>query len=549
MPQASGPPEATGEARRLAEASAHFRRLQAAWNVVAACAGVEPRRGVAEGGGALERDFQELATEASDLRRTTIFEGLEEKLASFERALRRAAGVVSVAQLRATVPTQLRQDHHGVLALLDLLLGAAPEGEEGASAFIPSIDYLLTVLCKSGGAAASGHPRDPVTLTPRVQSLCERATEDYDERLPSMEAEFFTAADAVAAGACQADALLRSLACQKAELGSRYFTPSVLRAIVTYNIAMEERIEEEGRDTQPERHANEPEDPKRPRSVFETQGLRAIAKALRRRDVGGESGPSAIDQLAWSLDLGALSAREHEALMADSVGHAKDLEGTTVLIGLLRASAPKLASAGIAAEDRMESWTRELDTAVTLEIKRRVGTQEYASASALSTLKTRFLDPAGGAGGSGVGAGARRGAAGTETKRTTRSHGDPARWGNPRRAGVAALTVLCALGAWTLDDGETRTRAIAPQALSQISPHLTKGGGREGAFTGTLSPSWAALGEAEKAKAGDALVANLRAQGWNQVMVFDGARRLRIQALGAARPLLFGERGLGPPPL
>jgi len=528
---------------RLAEANTHFRGLHAAWSVVAACARLEQRRSVAEGGRALESEFQKLATEPSGLLRASSFEGLEQKLASFELALRQAVGGISVSQLRSTVPTQLRRDHRGVLALLDLLLGAELEAVEGSSAFIPSIDYLLTALCKSGGAAASGHPQDPVTLTPRMQSLCERATEDYDERLPSIEAEFFTAADAVAGGASQADALLRSLACQKAELGSRYFTPTVLRAIITYNIAIAERIEEEIWETQPARDTNEPADPMGHRSVFETQVLRGVAKALRRREVGGEPGPGAIDQLAWSLDLDALNAREREALMADSAGHAKDLEGTTVLVGLLRGSDPKLASAGIAAEELTGSWTRELDSAVTLEIKHRVANQEYASASALSALKTRFLDAPPGTGVSGQGAPRRRGATGVEIEPATRGRGARAWWGHWRRAGLAALTLLGALGAWTLDDGRTHTRAIGPQALSQISPHLAEGGGHGGAFTGTLSPDWTALDEAAQTEAGDALVANLRAQGWNQVMVFDGARRLRIQALGAAPPLLLGERG------
>ena len=155
--------------------------------------------------------------------------------------MRTIAFKIPVAQLRSTLPECVSQNRRGVLDLLDLMLGAELLELDGTRARIPSIDYLITLLCSAG---PDQPPNDQVQLTPRLHELCERSGVDYDPRLPEIEAEFFHAADMYEADA-RGEQQLRALQTRKTDLGSDYFSPQVLRAIVTYNAALLHRIDEE----------------------------------------------------------------------------------------------------------------------------------------------------------------------------------------------------------------------------------------------------------------------------------------------------------------
>lgn len=523
----------------LRERVNRFRALHAGWSLIAPCIRLPDKRQIAEAGRALQREFEKLSSEPAGFVTESCLETLDTGIDSFERQMRQVARDVSVPQLRATVPAQLRTDPRDVLDLLDLMLSAEREQAEDAAAFIPAIDYLVTVLCSGHAGMGTCNPRDPVTLTARMQELCGRVTEDYDSRLPAIEAEFFASADAVASGEWQADGLLRSLACRKSELGSSYFTPGVLRAIVTYNVAIARRIEEEIWDAQPE-DAPRATEGQPGRSVFETQAILGVAKALRRRDTGATPTASVIDRVAWSLDLDYPNDDELRALMADSAGRADDLAGTAILIGLLRRCAAELErefpAIGIPPQDLTGRWARELDEAVSLEIKRLVAARDYEAASSLSRLKNRFLDePA-----------VRR----PSGRRTPSGPHRLARSGSGLRGRVrgplvaAALVLTCLLSIWRFAGPGGTLTPVGTDTLARISPHLLRGGVHGNAFTGTLDPSWANLGEDEQAEEGSRLVASLRARGLNQVMVFDETRRLRIQALGHEPALVINEEGI-----
>ena len=209
------------------------------------------------------------------------------KLASIPSKVKcaRSPSRFRITQLRSTLPECVSHNRRGVLDLLDLTLGAELLGLDGTRARIPSIDYLITLLCSAG----SDQPlHDPVQLTPRLHELCERVGVDYDPRLPEIEAEFFHAADMYEADARE-EQQLRALRTRKTELGSSYFAPQVLRAIVTYNAALLQRIDEEVLASQ-DWGSLPPvaDEPQRAVSVFDTPALPQIAQALRRR-VAGES--------------------------------------------------------------------------------------------------------------------------------------------------------------------------------------------------------------------------------------------------------------------
>lgn len=77
---------------------------------------------------------------------------------------------------------------------------------------------------------------------------------------------------------------------------------------------------------------------------------------------------------------------------------------------------------------------------------------------------------------------------------------------------------------------------IAGAELAALSPYLSSGTrsdeGVGRAFVGTLDAQWS-LADAEQTLEADHLVEALREQGVHEIMIYDGDRRLRIQALGA----------------
>jgi hypothetical protein len=279
-----------------------------------------------------------------------------------------------------------------VLDLLDLILGAELLELKGTRARIPPIDYLITLLCNAG---TDRPPHDPVQLTPRLHELCERSGVDYDPRLPEIEAEFFHAADMYEADT-RGEAQLRALTIRKTELGSSYFAPQILRAIVTYNIALLQRIDEEVLASQD--WGSLPPVAAEPRpavSVFDTATLPQIAQALRRRGRGEAPELNAIDRIAWCLDLDYPTASERRALLAEPADSSADLTATVILVGLLCRSSIVLEDEfppiGMASTHLFGEWIPELSEALQQKVNQEISADDYREACRLSELKTRFL--------------------------------------------------------------------------------------------------------------------------------------------------------------
>ena len=73
--------------------------------------------------------------------------------------------------------------------------------------------------------------------------------------------------------------------------------------------------------------------------------------------------------------------------------------------------------------------------------------------------------------------------------------------------------------------------------LAQLSPYL-EAGKRDGegagrSFVGEIADTWLTLPPNEREMIAEDLVDRLRAQGMQQVMIYDADRRVRIQALGS----------------
>lgn len=538
------------------------RALRSAWGVLAPSGLSAEKQDIAETGRALNDDLIKLASQDPSGENAAAIREIDARLDALEGGMRAIGLEVPVAQLRSTLPARIAGDRRGVLDLLDLILGAEIEGLGGTEERIAAIDYLITLLCTAGAGTDAGALQDPVTLTPRLYGLCERSDVDYDSRLPEIEAEFFAAADMWEADA-RGEIALRTLRRRKTELGSNFFAPRVLRAIVTYNAALLKRIDEEvlgSLDWGPLPHASE--EPGAGASVFEAPALPKLAEALRRRAAGDAPDLCAVDRVAWCLDLAYPDKSERAALLCESAGLLGDLKATAILVGLLCRSAVVLEEEfleiGISPQRLSGEWVQELEEALKQEINRRIAGDDYREACLLSELKSKFLY----ASMAGVrrtkrGRGSARPAASSheevaraarqiadeaiESERTEASRGGPGDrmawlWAYSGRAAAAACCVLLALALAGALLSDRELDRYGSGELDRLSAYLSRGArsgeGTGTAFVGTIDTEWCALETAEQEQVAKELVRKLRAQGVREIMVFDDERELRIQALG-----------------
>jgi hypothetical protein len=179
------PEQRSGLAPGLSALVEHLRALRSAWDVLALSGLSAEKPDIAETWCTLNDDLMEFVGRDGTTLDLAATAQLEARLYALEAEMREIAFNIPVAQLQSTLPDCTAHNRRGVLDLLDLMLFAELLGSKGISARIPSIDYLITLLC----AVGEGHPpHDPVQLTPRLHELCERSDVDYDPRLPEIEA-------------------------------------------------------------------------------------------------------------------------------------------------------------------------------------------------------------------------------------------------------------------------------------------------------------------------------------------------------------------------
>ncbi len=530
------------------------RALRSAWGVLSPSGLSSEKSGIAEAGRALSEQL--VALSASDDPAASV--ELDVRFDALEAEMREVAFKVPIGQLRSSLPQRVSRDRRGVLDLLDLMLGAETRELAGTAERIPSIDYLITLLCVTGGPSLE----DPVHLTPRIHELCGRSADDYDPRLPEIEAEFFAAADLYEADA-RSDHQHNALHRRKAELGSSYFAPSVLRAIVTYNAALLERIDHEVIASQDWGEFPHVDTPVSLVSVFENPSISQIAQALQRRAAGKAPGFNPIDRIAWCLDLDFPDRGERRALMSESIGDPENAIGTAILVGLLCRSAvvleEELSSVGIAPEHLTNEWITELANTLQRTVNERIASDEYEQACVLSELKNKFLytsmanvsrtserrsAPGVAPTDAGVGHQAKKitdqALEIERVRENQRSEGRWRRWAGMAAVAVAALGLMgVAVVAWN----QYSNRDLASydrDRLDEVSPYLSRGK-RSGqgvgpAFVGEIRDGFDALEPADRMLVATDLVGSLREQGVSQIMIYGDSGDLRIQAFGDQRP-------------
>lgn len=355
----------------------------------------------------------------------TSLEGVEALLASMHADLLERVDRASFPELRATVPRAVDRRRADVLGLLDLML----EDREGVPARLTKLEYLITVLATEESEGERKIVHDPVDLTPTLALLSA-------EQLAGDEAE--TVAMLLYQAACPESGrddldALRTCRDRKAALGLERLSPNVLRAVVTYNARIFNRLastqsseqeadallEELARDDAEsgvasggptpgeldesdeiwQRIGAGSDDAKKDGdivSIYEAPGIEALRGALRRRLSGTPIGSCSSERVALALDVSRLEALEREAFLSAEPEPEQSVVVAAALVGLLLrdfgAVCSDLADLGVDEETLADVWLREVEVDLAKLVTERVGDPDrYAEASALSGIKTKHL--------------------------------------------------------------------------------------------------------------------------------------------------------------
>ena len=545
-----------------------LRDLRSAWGVLAPAGVVEDADEIGATGRALTEHLSTIVESHSDVSPKAL-SGIDNLLAEFETSIRHVATSVPVGRLRSALPGFRDEDRRGLLDLLDLLIAEGFPGNQGIGERIGAIDYLVTLLCTHG--AEPGAVRfDPVTLTERLSQLCQAHDDPDDPRLADIEGEFFAAAN-LDAEELREELRQRTLRQRKTELGALYFAPRILRAIVTYNAALLARVEEELLESADWGHVGgmeTPDEGPETTSVFESAPLRELAEAVRRRLADDTPAPTPSDRIAWALDFEYLADNERKALESPVLATAEDPLGTAVLVGLLCRSVAVLSldlqDAGLPPDQLTGAWVDELGVVFQEEINRNIADDAYRVACALSELKNKFLlEP--------LAEHLREERAAARQERPPRPEptrreddADPPRENArelvrealtaddeksaPKRLRLmdvpwaritqgAALAAAIFVGVWLYVERDGDLDRMAGDQLAAVSPYLEVGrrdaAGTGRSFVGEIDEAWLALPDDERIAIAEDIVDRLRAAGMQQVMIYDGDDRVRIQALGS----------------
>ena len=550
-----------------------LRKLHSAWSLLApAGLGVQANK-IAETGRAFTDHLTAIVKSKSDVSPTAL-QGIDNQLSDFETSIRRVAEGLSVSQIRASLPLDRTNNRQGLLDLLDVLIGPPNEASNSVRNRIPTLDHLITLLCTRPDSDSGAIGFDPVTLTSRMQELTVQADDPEDPHLAEVEAEFFAAANLDTEG-LREELQIRRLQRRKTELGMAFFAPRVLRAIVTYNAVLLARVNDEILDSSAwgEVHAllpNARSAASGRTSAFESSPLLAVAEAVRRRAGGESARQTATDRMAWALDFEYLEECEAEALRSEKLATIEDPLGAAILIGLLNRSivvlSIELQEAGLSPDEIADDWVDEIATVFQEEINRYISEDAYKVACALSELKNKFLI-----------------APFAEQLRVQKSSKEPfatrhvprsvppppsakaesarnlvqeilnqdldarstrngsTSWQQIPWARVGKLTSVATLllvtGMLLRPQGNPDLDQMSTEQLAIVSPYLV-GGERDGmgtgpSFVGVVDQRWLSLPSDQQVSNAKQIVSQLRAQGMQQIMIYDGNRQIRVQAIGS----------------
>jgi len=498
--------------------------------------------------------------------------GLDTVLARYARGLRARVAEVSVPQLRATLPAVARRHREEVVALVELLL----EDDAEVECNLAALDFLFTLLCFEEGYGRRQIARDPTTLSPRIRRACERRRGEIDDaEVARLELRFFGFAE-LDVDRADVEQRIHQLREVKRQLGSRFLHPRLLRAVVTYNVAVWNRLErfvESERESDPgwEAPAAAPVDtshlsgaPEAGDGSFLNHPVAAVlALAVKRRLAGEPSQDTLIDRIAWRLDLSGLGEAELVQLGSFKPAAALELRTAAVLIGLLLAVIPiaadELEEAGLDPRTLQFEWVREIDGRLRKLGKSALAERKLESACEISETRTRFIHepllfisktlrdhyrppeiegakPRPKMRGIRLG----RGFARDVLRAVDLPVWKPLRPIATKRVPTGLAAFLCAMALlvgvarwWAAP--EKTIREFNTAELASISIFLEQGyrdrHGEGPLFVGRLADSWEALSPKARRSEAEAIVAKLRGRRVGQVMVYGRNKTLEVQYL------------------
>ena len=553
---------------------ARLRSLHSAWGVLAPSVLSEDGLRIAEVGREMTDGLSAIERATGEVAEDELAD-FDRRLDEFEASIHAVAAEVPVRQLRSTLPARLGDDRQGLLDLLDVLIGPDVDDFESNTPHIGAIDYLTTLLCTCDESPGGIIRHDPVTLTQRLQTLCEHAEDAAGDRFVGVEAEFFVASN-MDAEDLREEFQLRTLRSRKTELGIAFFVPRVLRAIVTYNAALISRAADEILNSGDWGFAKEEDFAKvaeRPpaTSVFDSTPLLQVIDAIRRRARDEPPETTAFDQIAWALDFEYLSKTEKKALLSDQLGTRDDPLGTAISVGLICRSLAvlsiELQTLGIPPDDLADLWTEELGELFQEQINTHIADNAYQTACSLSELKNKFLS-------------APLADQYREQKHAARPIGVRAKTPPPSRpekekpesarnliqdaleesrgeradhigpriqwaswpwarilTGAALIALVLGVAGMSSTGSKGDLERWDRERLDSVSHHLVRGdrseAGKGPAFVGTIDDAWLGLPAAERGASAEELVERLRDLGLQQIMIYDRDDTLRIQAIGS----------------
>ncbi len=469
---------------------------------------------------------------------------------------------IPLAQLRATLPERARSYPEEVTALLDLCLDCEEQSAEWGNL----LDYVITLLATEAVDGRKRGAGDPVSLTPQLTARCEAALRAAPPDAEALAAALRMAREDLERG----DALVpivKRVRGTKRGSPETLFVPEVLRALVAYNVAVANRLDQiqqtdrEIGDLDRREIESPTGDPRAAApapapdggSAFDSPGLRAIADALATRLASGRVEGGVAAQIAGALDVSKLAPFDTGALRAPASHAAAPvvrIAATLALLGRqLPDRAPALAQLGIDAEIARTRWVAEVSERIGSAMQSGVRSSTFDDARRLADARNRLL--------SGWGAGATMPraedlptAAGAPAKRPAPlARPQPAPETRPSRsrwvrngvlvAGFVGAAIAAGLQWWPSTPGvEIYSRA----RLETISSHLEAGykdtrraeadPAHGNVFIGRVGAGFVRLPTATQGELGLEIGKGLAAGGVLEVMLFDADNRLIVHWRG-----------------
>jgi hypothetical protein len=410
----------------------------------------------------------------------------------------------------------------------------------------------VTVLATEDEAGQRRVVCDPTTLTSRIAKITQSRAGETSHDLQAVVSE----AVADLGSPDRVRGVIERMRAHKSRLNERFFVPGVMRAVVEFNVAVGNRLEELSSaqrildESEAERTFDLEEDASKGKQASaptpQAEELTAVVQALRDRlrRAGLTAGPAG--SIASVVGTSDFTAFERRMLSTDAADPIANATRSVIVLGLIvrhhEAVRRHLEELGVDWDRLATEWAPQAREALRAHISAEVSAGRYAESRTLALVLTRYLPSASfsreepsaerlpEARAAGIrGTGVRR--SGRSRKPEAATTRFPREWRSPRVAALAVLVVV--LGGLVVNRVAPRgadVTALTPAELAGISPYLVSGvrNASGDSLIGTLDGDWIALGPRERPLHAGHIERALRAMNVKNAMLFDEKRRLQM---------------------